>query len=115
VAKPFQIVNLAAVAVISFSFASAAMACEPIWVRPVHVANYQIVFLGRVEAVDWFHGEITVVPIKALVGKPVRVKVRYNNIPLTCAWQSFWVGDQVYVFDAEWAASADKVTFAPRS
>jgi hypothetical protein len=94
-------------------FANNASACEPVWVRPLDVARYKSVILGQVEAVDWFRGLITVAPIKAIIGKPVRVAVHYNNVPLTCAWQTFRAGERVYVFDFEWAAPVADVTFDP--
>ena len=81
--------------------------------RPVDIADHKSIFLGRIEAVDWLRGQITVAPIKAIVGRPVRAKLRYNNIPLTCGSQTFWPGERVYVIDAEWAAPPNNVTFEP--
>lgn len=93
-------------------WAGAAAACEPVWVRPVALTRHSSAFLGRVEAVDWLRGEITVAPERTLTGTAARTRIRYNNIPLTCGWQSFRQGERVYVFDSEWAAPPDQVTFA---
>ncbi len=114
--QAFQIRHLIVFAAVAFSFAGRAGACEPVWVRPVHVARSTTIFLGRVEAVDWLRGQIIVTPIKtiaAIAGRPVRTTLHYNNIPLTCGSQSFWPGQQVYVIDAEWAAPRYEVTFDP--
>jgi hypothetical protein len=105
-------IGLAAVLALLLS-ASAASSCEPVWVRPVDVSAYKSVILGQVEAVNWFLGEVTVDPIRAIVGKPKRVGLHYNNVPFTCASQMFWVGERVYVFDGDWAARPDQVTFEP--
>ena len=92
-------------------------ACEPIWVRPLNVSIYSAAFVGKVESVDWLRGRVRVAQTRVLIGRPAQTaEVKFNNIPLTCAWQLFRPGEGVYVFEddamaSSWAAPIGDVNF----
>lgn len=100
------------IAITAASWSGPSVSCEPVWVRPVPPDGYSSVFLGRVDTADWFRGEIAVLPERVIYGKAIKAHIRYDNIPFTCGWQSFHVGERVYVFGNAWAAPPDQVIFA---
>jgi hypothetical protein len=87
---------------------STAKACEPAWVRPIPRSSAA---LGRVQTVNRLEGKVIIRLIRPKAKTPARLTIRYDNIPLTCAWQTFHEGEDVYVVDSEWAAAVSRITF----
>jgi hypothetical protein len=89
--------------------AGVANACEPVWVRPI---SRDGAVLSLVQAVRWWKGEIVVAPVNPAERKRAAKTIKFNNVPLTCAWQTFRKGERVYVVD-DWAAPISEVSFLP--
>jgi len=58
---------------------------------------------------------VEVESVRAIHGQKIRkAAIAFNNRPLTCGWQTFHVGQRVYVFidpEISWAAAASDVSF----